>query len=84
MLQEALSAGIGTLIRVPLAKGLLGGRYFERVDLPADDLRYERFQLPEIQAARRELPRLTALTNGGGDLVNNVTTTTRFLGHRPI
>ena len=66
LLQEALSTGIGTLIRVPLAKGLLSGRYFERVDLPAADLRYERFQLPEIEAARRQLPRLTALTNGGG------------------
>ena len=66
LLRFALETGTGTLIRVPLAKGLLSGRYFDSVDLPSDDLRYERFRLPEIQAALRELPRLRALAGNTG------------------
>ena len=61
LLHFARQTDIGTLIRVPLAKGLLTGTYFDSVDLPSDDLRYERFRQPEIEAALRELPRLRAL-----------------------
>ena len=66
LLHFARNAGIGTLIRVPLAKGLLTGRYVDSVDLPSDDLRYERFRLPEIQSALRELPRLRGLAGKTG------------------
>lgn len=66
LLHFARQTDTGTLIRVPLAKGLLTGTYFDSVDLPSDDLRYERFRQPEIEAAMRELPRLRALAGDTG------------------
>lgn len=60
---------IGTLIRVPLAKGMLSGKYAGKSAadaLPANDLRYERFQRPETQDALNKLPQLAFLTEGTG------------------
>jgi myo-inositol catabolism protein IolS len=69
LLHWAREQGIGTLIRVPLAKGMLTGKYAGRPAgevLPAEDLRYERFQRPESQDALRKLPGLSFLAEGTG------------------
>ena len=58
---------IGTLIRVPLAKGWLTGKYFDpSVTLPEEDVRYERFTRPEARAEMRKLPQLAFLGEGRG------------------
>lgn len=57
---------IGTLIRVPLAKGMLTGKYFSGVgDMPAEDIRYQRFNTAEAAEAFRRLPALAFLTEDG-------------------
>jgi aryl-alcohol dehydrogenase-like predicted oxidoreductase len=57
---------IGTLIRVPLAKGMLTGKYFGGVpDLPPEDVRYQRFTSPEATEAFRRLPELAFLAADG-------------------
>ena len=61
-LDYARGAGMGTLIRVPLAKGMLSGKYFTDWQVPADDVRHERFSHPDAVRAFRRLPEL-----GGGD-----------------
>ncbi len=60
-LDYARGAGMGTLIRVPLAKGMLTGKYFTDWELPADDVRHERFSRPDTVAAFRRLPELAFL-----------------------
>jgi aryl-alcohol dehydrogenase-like predicted oxidoreductase len=58
---------IGTLIRVPLAKGMLTGKYVgasAAETLPPTDLRYERFQRPESKDAFEKLPQLGFLADG--------------------
>ena len=59
---------IGTLIRVPLAKGMLTGKYVgaRAAAVPEDDVRYDRFQLPESVDALRKLPQLDFLAAGTG------------------
>jgi myo-inositol catabolism protein IolS len=60
---------IGTLIRVPLAKGMLTGKYVganAAEQLPPEDLRYERFQRPESRDAFQKLPQLGFLADGTG------------------
>lgn len=54
---------IGALIRVPLAKGMLSGKYSGNggADLPSDDLRYERFNRPETVDGLSKLPQLSFL-----------------------
>jgi aryl-alcohol dehydrogenase-like predicted oxidoreductase len=63
LLTWAKAEEIGTLIRVPLAKGMLSGKYFgERAaSLPTNDLRYERFHRPETLDALSKLPQLSFL-----------------------
>jgi aryl-alcohol dehydrogenase-like predicted oxidoreductase len=69
LLHWARGQGIGTLIRVPLAKGMLTGKYAGRPAaevLPPDDLRYERFRRPESQDALQKLLGLSFLAAGTG------------------
>ena len=65
LLQWAKEENIGTLIRVPLAKGQLTGKYFGQnaEEIPENDLRYERFQRPEVQDGLKKLPELLFLQN---------------------
>ena len=60
--------GVGTLIRVPLAKGMLSGRYFgsKEVPVPEDDLRFERFNRPGSRAAFERLGELAFLADDTG------------------
>ena len=60
---------IGTLIRVPLAKGMLTGKYKGSAaadELPDEDLRKERFSRPEARDALEKLPQLNFLADGTG------------------
>lgn len=63
LLRWAKEEGIGTLIRVPLAKGMLSGKYSgeHAARLPANDLRYERFNRPETIDGLSKLPQLSFL-----------------------
>ena len=63
LLQWAKAEEIGTLIRVPLAKGMLSGKYSgdDATSLPSDDLRYERFNRPETVDGLSKLPQLSFL-----------------------
>ncbi|MCZ6632619.1 MAG: aldo/keto reductase [bacterium] len=63
LLHWAKTENIGTLIRVPLAKGQLTGKYFgeNAEQIPENDLRYERFQRPEVQDGLKKLPQLLFL-----------------------
>ncbi|MDA0710585.1 MAG: aldo/keto reductase [bacterium] len=65
LLHWAKDQGIGTLIRVPLAKGQLTGTYFgdHAKQIPENDLRYARFQRPEVQDGLKKLPELLFLQN---------------------
>ena len=69
LLHWAREQRIGTLIRVPLAKGMLTGKYAgKRAEdvLPPEDLRYDRFRRPETQEALQRLPQLSFLAEGTG------------------
>ena len=63
LLHWAKAENIGTLIRVPLAKGMLSGKYSGAgaVNMPKDDLRYERFTQPETVDGLSKLPQLSFL-----------------------
>ena len=63
LLRWAGENNVGTLIRVPLAKGQLSGKYFGETaqTVPTDDVRYERFNRPETQDGLRNLPKLSFL-----------------------
>ncbi len=63
-LDYARGAGMGTLIRVPLAKGMLSGKYFTDWQVPADDVRHERFSHPDAVRTFRRLPELAFLAQG--------------------
>ena len=65
LLGWARSQQIGTLIRVPLAKGMLTGKYFRSSEVPREDVRYARFNQPESQDAFRKLPQLAFLARVG-------------------
>jgi myo-inositol catabolism protein IolS len=63
LLHWAKAEDIGTLIRVPLAKGMLTGKYEGEGAkvMPEGDLRHERFNRPESLDALQKLPRLSFL-----------------------
>lgn len=63
LLHWSKTENIGTLIRVPLAKGMLTGKYSGQgaATLPSDDLRYERFNRPETIDGLSKLPQLSFL-----------------------
>ncbi|MBV7332728.1 aldo/keto reductase [Chloroflexi bacterium TSY] len=63
LLQWAKETNIGTLIRVPLAKGMLTGKYFGdgAATIPQGDIRYERFNRPETIDGLQKLPHLSFL-----------------------
>lgn len=63
LLHWAKQENIGTLIRVPLAKGMLTGKYSgqDAAVMPEGDLRYERFNRPESIDALKKLPQLSFL-----------------------
>ena len=60
LLHWARAEEIGTLIRVPLAKGMLTGKYSgpQAVAMPPGDHRYERFQRPGTVDGLRQLSQL--------------------------
>jgi myo-inositol catabolism protein IolS len=60
LLHWAQAENIGTLIRVPLAKGMLTGKYSgpQAVTMPPGDHRYERFQRPRTVDGLQTLPQL--------------------------
>jgi aryl-alcohol dehydrogenase-like predicted oxidoreductase len=71
LLHWAKQEDIGTLIRVPLAKGMLTGKYFgeNAQQLPDGDLRQERFAKPEAQEGLKKLPQLAFLQNDKRSMV---------------
>lgn len=71
LLHWAREQGIGTLIRVPLAKGMLTGKYFGKGPnaIPENDVRFERFQRPETLDALQKLPRLEFLQTAERSMV---------------
>jgi aryl-alcohol dehydrogenase-like predicted oxidoreductase len=60
LLRWAQAEDIGTLIRVPLAKGMLTGKYSgpQGLAMPPGDHRYERFQQPSTVSGLQKLPQL--------------------------
>ena len=60
LLHWARTEQIGTLIRVPLAKGMLTGKYSgpQAMTLPPGDHRYDRFKLPVTLDGLQKLPQL--------------------------
>jgi aryl-alcohol dehydrogenase-like predicted oxidoreductase len=71
LLHWARAENIGTLIRVPLAKGMLTGKYSgpQAVAMPAGDHRYERFQRPGTVDGLQRLPQLGFLQTPTRSLV---------------
>lgn len=71
LLQWAQAEQIGTLIRVPLAKGMLTGKYSgpQAVDMPPGDHRYERFQQPGTVDGLQKLPQLGFLQTPSRSMV---------------
>lgn len=71
LLHWARAENIGTLIRVPLAKGMLTGKYSgtNAQSLAENDLRYERFQRAETVAGLARLPELDFLATPERSLV---------------
>lgn len=63
LLHWSLAEDIGTLIRVPLAKGMLTGKYVGQhaETIQPGDLRYDRFNRPESLDALQKLPQLSFL-----------------------
>ena len=66
LLHFAKQENIGTLIRVPLAKGMLTGKYFQSSEIPEEDVRYERFNRPGSIDAFQKLPALGFLAENTG------------------
>jgi len=71
LLHWAQAENIGTLIRVPLAKGMLTGKYSgpQAVAMPPGDHRYERFQQPRTADGLQKLPQLGFLQTPTRSLV---------------
>jgi aryl-alcohol dehydrogenase-like predicted oxidoreductase len=71
LLHWARQEPIGTLIRVPLAKGMLTGKYSgpQAVAMPPGDHRYERFQRPVTVDGLQKLPQLGFLRTPSRSLV---------------
>ena len=68
-LSIALEVNMGTLIRVPLAQGVLTGKYFDSQHLDSKDRRYERFTNPRARAALAKLAELRFLADQGRTMV---------------
>ena len=66
LLHFAKQENIGTLIRVPLAKGMLTGKYFQSSEIPKEDVRYERFNQQGSIDAFSKLPALGFLAENTG------------------
>ena len=66
LLDFSKQESIGTLIRVPLAKGMLTGKYFQSSEIPKEDVRYERFNRPGSIDAFQKLPALGFLAENTG------------------
>ena len=66
LLHFAKQKSIGTLIRVPLAKGMLTGKYFQSSEIPKEDVRYDRFNRPGSIDAFQKLPALGFLAENTG------------------
>ena len=66
LLHFAKQERIGTLIRVPLAKGMLTGKYFQSSEIPKEDVRYERFNQQGSIDAFKKLPALGFLAENTG------------------
>jgi myo-inositol catabolism protein IolS len=71
LLRWAKDEEIGTLIRVPLAKGMLSGKYSgdNAATLAENDLRYARFNQPETVDGLAKLPQLDFLATPERSLV---------------
>jgi aryl-alcohol dehydrogenase-like predicted oxidoreductase len=71
LLHWAQAEQIGTLIRVPLAKGMLTGKYSgpQAVAMPPGDHRYERFQQPGTVDGLQKLPQLGFLQTPARSMV---------------
>ncbi len=71
LLHWARAEQMGTLIRVPLAKGMLTGKYSgpQATAMPTGDHRYERFQRPVTVDGLQKLPQLGFLEMPGRSLV---------------
>jgi len=71
LLHWARAEQIGTLIRVPLAKGMLTGKYSgpQAVAMPPGDHRYERFQQPGTVDGLQKLPQLGFLQTPARSMV---------------
>jgi aryl-alcohol dehydrogenase-like predicted oxidoreductase len=71
LLHWARTENIGTLIRVPLAKGMLTGKYSgpQAVAMPPGDHRYERFQRPGTVDGLQKLSQLGFLQTPTRSLV---------------
>lgn len=71
LLQWALDEGIGTLIRVPLAKGMLTGKYSGAgaLSMPPGDHRYERFNRPDVVDGLSKLTELGFLQTAERSMV---------------
>lgn len=71
LLHWARAENMGTLIRVPLAKGMLTGKYSgpQAVAMPPGDHRYERFQRPVTVDGLQKLPQLGFLQTPSRSMV---------------
>jgi myo-inositol catabolism protein IolS len=71
LLHWARAENMGTLIRVPLAKGMLTGKYSgpQAVAMPPGDHRYERFQRPVTVDGLQRLPQLGFLQTPSRSMV---------------
>jgi myo-inositol catabolism protein IolS len=71
LLHWARAENIGTLIRVPLAKGMLTGKYSgsQALAMPPGDHRYDRFQRPVTVDGLQKLPQLGFLQTPTRSLV---------------
>ncbi len=71
LLHWARAKNIGTLIRVPLAKGMLTGKYSgaQAMAMPLGDHRYDRFRLPVTKDGLAKLPELGFLQTPSRSMV---------------
>jgi myo-inositol catabolism protein IolS len=71
LLHWARTENIGTLIRVPLAKGMLTGKYSgpQALTLPEGDHRYTRFQQAATVDGLNKIPQLAFLQRPGRSMV---------------
>ncbi|ETX03354.1 aldo/keto reductase [Candidatus Entotheonella palauensis] len=82
LLNWALEEQIGTLIRVPLAKGMLTGKYSgpNAMSMPEGDHRYDRFNRPDTVDGLKKLTELSFLQTPDRSMVQ---TALRFVLDHP-